>query len=307
MLHKEAYRVIFMRFLIIGASGFIGKHIISYAKASGYEAIGTQPGQAVDGSELITYDITKHKIKDCVEPDFLKKGDVVGVICAAISKIDACFKDKQGSHELNVDKTIECLNEMVELGIKPVFLSSSAVFNGKKGYYDESDKPKPVCEYGMQKREVEKFILKNIPSALIFRLDKIIEDDPLDNQLLSEWLRFIQENKTIACIKGNTLAPTCAKDIAKAAVLASEKNLSGLYHVANSEFFTRDELARQFAFSLGDRAKKAKVIVQPLARFNFLDKRAIKTYLYSDKFIKATGMRFTPMKEVFSQFIMQIK
>jgi dTDP-4-dehydrorhamnose reductase len=79
--------------------------------------------------------------------------------------------------------------------------------------------------------------------------------------------------------------------------------LHGVFHVSNSEFFHRDELARQFCHALGI---VPNVVTKPLAEFHFADKRALKSYLDGSRFANKTGLRFTSMREVFHQFIRRL-
>jgi dTDP-4-dehydrorhamnose reductase len=297
-----------MKFLIIGATGFIGKHTLAYIKSQAYEFAGTQPPSEPPVRGLIRFDLAKNKITDCVKHDFFKKGNnkksrndepIFGIILAAISKIDTCFKEKALSRAVNVENTIRLIKELDALGVIPVFPSSTSVFDGKAGNYDEESPTNPLCEYGRQKLEMENFILKNYPQAIVLRFDKVVGDTYPENSLFSEWYGLIKENKPIVCIKDNAMSPTYVRDVAKAIVLACEKRLAGLYHIANPEPFTREELARRFAKALN---AKAETIVKPIQDFSFLEPRPLKTYLDSTKFIKATGMKFTPMQAVFEAF-----
>jgi nucleoside-diphosphate-sugar epimerase len=131
------------------------------------------------------------------------------------------------------------------------------------------------------------------------RLDKVIEDDPLDRQLLSDLHKQLSEGKTIMCIAGNVFSPTFVDDVARALVLACEKDLGGLYHVANTEHFPREDFVRKVALSFG---KKASIESVPLEKFNFSERRALKTYLDSSRFINKTGFHFTTIGEGLEAF-----
>ncbi|MBN2459211.1 sugar nucleotide-binding protein [Candidatus Woesearchaeota archaeon] len=301
-----------MRFIVIGASGFVGNRILSHLLASDYDAIGTyssrKPEPDLKGksgnSAFIEYNLLEDKLKDCLPKGFIANGGrnekTYAIICAAMSRIDECFLNKELSYKLNVERTINLLYELKELGIKPVFFSSSQVFDGKKGPYTEKSKPAPVCEYGKQKLEVERFIQKEVPDSIIIRTDKVIDDHYMKGQTLSDWYDAVKAKKAIYCIEGKTMSPTAVADMANAVRLLCEKNLSGIYHVANTEFFTRESLAKEFVKAL---EAEADVATRPVEFFNFADKRSIETHLDSGKFIKATGMRFTTMREVFNRFI----
>lgn len=287
-----------MRFLIIGASGFAGNHIFNYIKAIGHEALGTQNQSNKPG--LITFDLTKHRIKERFGPLFFKTDKkVFVVICAALSQIDRCLVEKDISYKINVEKTIQLVNDIKQFNAIPVFLSTSCVYNGDLGYYNEESEHDPINEYGRQKEAVEQFLLDNVPAAFILRLDKIVSDDIGGNHIFADWYQKIQENQPIICIE-QLFSPTFVKDIAGSIVKGCQCNLSGAYNVANPEFFTRAELVKQFMSAVG---KKVDILLKSHEEFNFADFRIKNSYLDASKFIKETGIRFTSMREVFNSFI----
>lgn len=291
-----------MRFLIIGASGFIGRHIFSFAKEKGHQVLGTQ--FSARRSNLVSFNLLTDRIADLLPEAFLESNDqICAVICAAIPKIDLCCKNRDISYKVNVVNTIRLLEDLKGLGIKTAFLSSEAVYDGKRGYYDESIQPSPINEYGRQKAEMEAYIITHLPQDLVIRLSVIVGDEPTEPHLLSQWYEWIRNGKPIACIAGQIFSPTYVKDVARGVIESFYKQLSGLYNLANSEFFAREELAHQFLVALD---RKAEIVVKPVEEFGFPERRSMKTYLDSSKFNKAADMRFTPMREVFSSFAAKI-
>jgi dTDP-4-dehydrorhamnose reductase len=287
-----------MRFLVIGASGFVGRNCLSYLKSHGFEAIGTQSRPR--SKELVTFNLLEHRIGDCVDQSFFsREGQAYVVISAVISDMDRCLTEKELSYKVNVEKTIELIKDADALGAKIIFLSSCFVFDGTIGYYNEDHPISPANEYGRHKVAVENYLLKNVQSSFIARLDKIVGDSPYDPQLLAYWYKHMLSGNQIVCWEGSLLSPTYVIDLAKGIVLACEKKLEGVYHVSNSEFFYRDELARQFSYAFG---KTPNVANKPLREFNFADKRGLKCYLDGSRFMKTTGLRFTSMREVFAAF-----
>jgi len=289
-----------MKFLIIGASGFIGKNIYKFLNDKKYDVHGTQNNSQFD--KLIKFDLLHDEIKNCIPATLINTNErVYAIICSYISQIDRCYIEKKVSYKVNVEKMIQLINDLESLNINIVFLSTSAVFDGKEGYYIESASRNPICEYGKQKVLVEEFIEKK-NSELIFnmRIDKIVGDSSEDNQMFAQWYSCIIQNKPILCIKNQLLSPTYVTDIARAIEISALIGLNGTYHVSNSEFFTREELANHFVKALN---KKIDVISIPHNEFNFADLRPLKTYLDSSKFIDATKLSFTTMRKVYLSFL----
>ncbi len=287
-----------MKFLIIGASGFIGRNVLTHVRSLGFEAVGTQSQPR--RPDLVKFNLLHDRIVDCVGKAFFEVEEQVCVIvCAVVSNMDQCLLDRETSHRINVEQTIQLIEDVRRFNAKVVFLSTCFVFDGTRGYYNEEHPVTPVNEYARHKVEVEQYLKANVPGAFIARLEKIVNDDPHDRQFFSQWHKLLQAGEPIVCIKGSLLSPTYVKDVAHAFVIACQKNLAGVYHVSNSEFFYRDELARQFCYAMG---KTPNVISRALEDFAFPDKRALKCYLDGSKFVEASELRFTPMRKVFCAF-----
>jgi dTDP-4-dehydrorhamnose reductase len=287
-----------MRFLVVGASGFVGQHLLARIREAGYEAVGTRSGREMPG--LIRFDLANDRIGERLGPDFFNsRVPVKAVVCAAISPMETCFREKEKTFLVNVRNTIRLVDDLAGLGAETVFISSSYVFSGEDGYYREEDDHGPVSEYGRQKSIVDQYVRERYPASFVPRLDRIVGDDPAEKHLFSEWYELIIREEPITCIADQILAPTLVDDVARAVIRGCELGLRGAYHVANAEFFARDELARQFARALG---LPARIEARPQSSFGFLDRRPQRSYLNSARFIRATGFRFTSMGDVFTIF-----
>jgi dTDP-4-dehydrorhamnose reductase len=287
-----------MKYLIVGASGFIGGNILSLARESGIESVGTRVRQAA--AELLRFDLETDRIDDCVDRSFFRTSEEVCVIiCAVVSNMDTCLVEKERSHRINVENTITLIKDVSAHGAKVIFASTCFVFDGTLGYYCEEHPVSPVNEYARHKVEVERYLQQQVARSLILRLEKVVGDDPAEGQLFTQWHNLLQAGEPIVCIEGSLLAPTYVKDVAKAFLISGERDLAGLYHVCNSEFFYRDELARQFCHAMG---YPLHVQTRALGDFGFADARALKSYLDGSRFAEATGLHFTPMRRVFQRF-----
>ncbi|MFZ5988633.1 MAG: SDR family oxidoreductase [Bacillota bacterium] len=287
-----------MKLIIIGASSFIGQNLYLEAKSRGYDVIGTQ--YSSNHREFIKLNLLTQKLSDVIPSKFINSScKKFAVICSAVPKIDRCYLEGDVSYKLNVVKTIELVKELNNLGAKVAFLSTEAVYDGERGYYDESVPPSPINHYGLQKVEVENFINSFDPGSLIFRLSMVVSDKPNEKHLFSDWYQKAADTGYIECIKGQIFSPTYVKDVAQGILCSIEKDLGGLYHLTNSEYFLRGELARQF---LRITNIHGEVVEKPLEDFNFIQKRSMRTYLDGAKFVRDTGFGFLSMKEVIRKF-----
>ena len=269
---------------------------MAHLGSAGLSALGTQSKPR--HHELIVFNLLDHRIRNRVDEAFFQSDQpVIGIICAGVSRLDLCRREQSTSYQVNVLGTFRLIDDLVDAGVKPLFLSSDGVFDGTLGYYNEKHPCSPIHEYGRQKVQVEEYLQAVAPGSLIIRLGRLVGDNLAESHLFSEWYRLIQERQQIACIERQILSPTYVNDVAEGIILACKQGLEGVYHLANPEFFPREELAQQFVWALG---RQAEVVCKPEREFKLLERRAAKTYLDSTKFVKTTGMRFTSMREVFN-------
>lgn len=287
-----------MKLLVIGASGFIGRHLMAEARKRDDVVVGTQ--SRARHADLLTVDLTCERISTKLPPGFSTPGEpAFGVICVKLGPLDHGAQDRALSRRVELDCVLEAAEDLLRAGIRPVVLSSSYVFDGTVGYYPEEYPHSPINDYGVHKSEVEKRLQPFLGEVLILRLDKIVGDASTTGHLFSEWYGLATARKPIVCIADQILSPTFAGDVARAVLVGCEQGLTGIYNAANCEFFERGELARQFTHALG---LETTVVSKPQEQFGFSDRRPLKSYLDGSRFARATKMRFTTVRELFATY-----
>jgi dTDP-4-dehydrorhamnose reductase len=286
-----------MKYVVVGASGFLGRRVYDSLKDRDELVVGTSSKQT---SRFVKFDLATDCILTCLPDRFKnKKDDLCVIITAAISQIDYCKDHLEESRAVNVSGTKRLINDLTSMGAKIVYLSSSFVFDGKKGWYSENDKRAPVCEYGWQKAEIEDYLAFHATDALIIRPDKMISTDPKDKMLLSEWYN---QKGTIRCMRGQIFSPTLVDDVARAIVLLIKKKAEGVYHVANVDIISRHIFAAIFFEQMGIKRKTSEVSFKTL---KFSDPRPLQTSLNPIKllkFLEKERFCFTRIEDVISEF-----
>jgi len=292
-----------LKFLIVGASGFVGQAVYRYLQKSGHELIGSKSKSTTPG--LITFDLLNQRIQDCVPESFFTSGEpVVTVICAGIPQIVRCYTEQQFTHEVNVVATIKLIEELGELNSRTVFLSSNFVFDGNTGNYADDHPRNPISEYGRHKEAVERFVEANAPDTLVMRMDKLVGDDPDDQETFSQWYGWIKDGKPIMCISDQSFAPTYVKDVGRAVEISCQMGLTGIYNVSNSELFSRIQLADRFIETLG---VDAEIVSKPQSEFGFQEMRPGKGNLNATRFASKSQIEFTPIQEVLDIFARTVR
>lgn len=290
-------------FLIVGASGFIGRHLLAHLTNLGIPVVGTRSrsGKRLGVPGLIPFDLDHDRIVDTVGREFFEgPHPVEAVICAAVDNMDWCYRERETSRRIYVDRTCRLIDDLVAIGARPTFISTCFVFDGAEGHYDEDHPVSPINEYARQKLDVERHLAARAPQSWTLRLDKIVGDDPAEETFFTQWFRLLQAGQPIVCIANSILSPTFVEDVAEAIRLGAIHRLAGVHHVANPEQFLRADLARLFCRALG--TPDHPVIEKPLAEFRFTDARALKSSLNGSRFARLTGLRHTAMNEAMRRF-----
>lgn len=290
-----------MTVVVIGASGFIGSHILRAARDAGLHAIGTQSAAA--RPDLHHFDLRTDRL-DALLSRIEVQRPLFVVLAAALAQIDRCRAERSLSRLINVDGTIRVLREAVALDARAVFLSSSFVFDGRDGNYLEGSPHSPISEYGRQKAEVEAFVEHDLPGGLALRLDKTIGDCPGEQHLLTEWWKNIVANAPIKCIRGQRFSPTLVNDVAKGVLLACRHDLRGVYNLCAPACYLRADLAARFVAEAGG---SVPVIEETQGDLGFVDLRPERSSLNPAAFMAATSFAFTSMDDVMATFIGRVR
>lgn len=151
-----------MKILIIGAKGFLGQKAVDYF-SKGNEVIKA----GISESEEFKLDATdKEAVLRFVSE---KKPDVIFDTVALTSSLK-CEQNPGLARKLNYETAKNISEAAQNIGAWIVFMSSSYLFDGEEGNYNESDKTSPINEYAKNKILAERAVLKN-PKGIVLRVD----------------------------------------------------------------------------------------------------------------------------------------
>lgn len=285
-------------YLIIGASSFIGNNLYNYCKKENIEVLGTYYKNCRN-EEFVYFDIMQDSILDLCNRHSLTNVKGV-VICGANANIDSCKRNEETSNQLNVVGTKRLLKEADQLGIKSVFLSSEAVFDGKKGMYKEEDIPNPVTTYGKQKLQVEQYIIENLSDFLIFRISRATDSKFGEKDIFHEFYTKIMSNQEIVCLKNQSFCLTHIDDIVKGIIDAIEINLKGLYHLSSSNYISRYELANMYVNNFFEEYEK--IYEKEFEEMPFMDNRHIYAGLNGEKLSKILEINYQNLNVIMDRY-----
>lgn len=227
-----------MRILITGAKGQLAKEFQQSLEDYHYQVT------ALDKESL-----------DISDPDNVKKAfnqykpDIV-LNCAAYNFVDKAEDDFDTAYKINAlgvrNLTFACKRNNALL----VHYSSDYVFDGKKeDFYTEEDVTNPINSYGMTKLLGETFLREETDNFLLFRVSWVFGEGR--QNFLYKLIEWAKKNRVLKVVYDQISVPTYTKDIVNTTLLAINKELRGIYHLSNSGYASRYEVAHYFIERLG--------------------------------------------------------
>ena len=185
--------------LIVGSDSLIGSALMASLQKDGLPVTGTTRRRDNVDRQHLYLDLCRD-VDQWRYPREVK----TAVICAGVTKMDACRRDPAGSARINVDGVVRLAQNLADRGVFVIYLSSNQVFDGSLPYRLPEDALSPVTEYGRQKAEVENQLGKLGKSVSIVRFAKILGTR---NPLFSDWIKALKENRPIHPFLNMFMAP----------------------------------------------------------------------------------------------------
>ncbi len=244
-----------IKILVIGSRGMLGQELADiFKKDSDYKVTGW------DKAEI---DITNQKQ---VNQKIIKLNPDIIINSAAYNAVDKCEEEKEFELAKKMNGLVPGYLAKIAKKIGAIFIhySSDYVFDGNpdipeppgcagscsacrlhknfspKIGFSETDKPRPISNYGKSKLLGEKEIRKAKGKNYIIRLSKLfgkpVKSDGAKRSFFDVMLEAGRKNKEIKVVDEEISCFTHAPDLAKKTKeIIESKKPSGIYHVTNSD------------------------------------------------------------------------
>jgi len=173
------------------------------------------------------------------------KPDVV-IHTAAIGSVDYAEKNKEHTKLINVHGTKIIIDLCEIFGSNLVYISSNAVFDGKKPFYNELNEINPINYYGKLKVEAEQVVMQSSIRWSIIR-PILMYGWPYPEErgnLVTMWINLLREKKHINVVDNVYSKPLYSDTCAEAVFTAIEKNKNGIFHIAGGDHVSLYDFAK---------------------------------------------------------------
>jgi dTDP-4-dehydrorhamnose reductase len=276
-----------VKILILGASGLIGWNLFMTARSMGHEVVGTFRSYRLP--DLIPLDL---KDKNSLMNLFTSLRPEVTYFCGGWSWVDGCESDPQRAYDENAEQPACAADCAGKIGSHFTYFSSSYVFDGLSGPYDECARLCPISVYGNSKKAGEEKILDATGgSAVIARTMGVYGPEPQRKNFVFQVRQALTSSVTLKVPNDQFGNITYAPDLAKMAFALAEQRQSGIWNLAGSDpYIRRSDFALQIAAAYGLRAD----LIEPVetSALNQSARRPRQGGLLVDKIARFTSFEF---------------
>jgi dTDP-4-dehydrorhamnose reductase len=282
--------------LVSGASGMLGSAVIRSAVARGVGVVGTHHDTPVT---VAGQETARMPLEDAREVEaFLARVAPAAVIhCAALTNVDYCEANSGDAFSINAKATAVLARAAARCGARFLYVSTDAVFDGTRGWYEESDSCRPVNVYAASKLQGEAGSLAEHAGAVVVRLAPFGWSARPTKRSLAEWvLCELRAGRAITGFVDAVFTPMYAGDVAQALLeLVLDPDRSGVYHLGSRDALSKYEFARALA-SASDLADD-KVAAASIASHPFRAERPMNVSLATAKVSRDTGWTMPTVAE----------
>lgn len=223
-----------MKIFLIGASGFIGGHLVKSFSAAGWEVNGSCFRHREEG--LVQLDITDRQRLLRVLKEYSPE-----VVClpAAIPNVEYCEGHPSETDRTNVEGTRNVAHACKEIGARLVFFSSDYVFDGEDGPYSEDAPPNPISVYGRQKLAGERIVRKLLDDWLITRVTVVYGVERSGKNFVARLIKSLEKRREVKAPIDQVGSPTYAENLSEMVRALVEKGVGGVFNVCGPKLMDR--------------------------------------------------------------------
>ena len=240
--------------LIVGGDSTIGSRLMASFVAGENSVLSTTCFHTHVNEKCLFLDLSDDRKYWPTLPASIK----TAVFCAAITSQEQCAIDPEFSRRVNVEGTFALAEQMVEAGAFVIFLSSNAVFNGSTPFAKSTDPVDPQNEYGRQKAEAEKQLLKLGDKVAIVRFSKVITQEML---LLKGWIKELQAGNVIHPFSDMFISPVPISLAVSVIQKIAERQIPGIFQLSSIQDVTYYDLSTYMALKLSLNEQ----LIQPIS------------------------------------------
>lgn len=243
------------KILITGAAGFVGRGLVDYFLAQGWQVSGV--GKEPTCPENIPYQSVDLAVNAATAEAMVAKANPQVIVhCAGTKDVRWCEANPEAAMKINGQVTLWMAEAARKHAAKFVFLSTDLVFESVDGNYAENDSPSTNLIYGKSKAQGEAYTREAGAGAVVCRTGGVYGK----NSPLFRWLEGeLRAGKKVDAFTDVKNTPTYLPDLGRMLEGLITKNLTGTWHTCGKNSVSRFDWFTTFAAAMGLNAD----LIQP--------------------------------------------
>lgn len=208
------------------------------------------------------------KVVEKISPDVI-------IHAVALTDMEFCERNPEIAYKVNVKGTENVLHVTREIGAKMIYICTDYIFDGKKGYYSELDRPNPLSIYAKTKLRGEE-IVRNYDNFISIRTSLYgWNPNPNRPSFSSRIINSLKNGKEFPVVNDQKNSLIFTNDLANILDGMLQHNLHGIYNVASANSMSRYDFALEVAevFNLDRNLIKEISLNQFIRRFSLFAPR----------------------------------
>ena len=240
------------KLLVTGFGGFVAGSVIAQAMKN-WQVHTIDKIEAPKNQENVKYYSLDLRDEKKLAELFRRINPDAVIHTAAIADIDFCQNNQKLAEEVNVGVTRTLAQLCQENGAKLVFCSTDTVFDGKKGFYVEEDKPNPVNFYAETKVRAENIIKETIENFAISRSSLVMGLPVMGkgNSFLARTIEKLKVGERVKFPENEIRTPIDVITLGRALIELASNNYRGILHLSGNDRLNRYDMACKIAKHLG--------------------------------------------------------
>lgn len=240
-----------MKFLVLGASGFLGNYLGYYLTSNGHHVVGVSKSNSNSYKNFILV----HDMEDYENVIDRFKPDVV-INAVAVTSHELC--EQRSDHAYLINSTCAGCWAKAAKNAGSIFvqISTDAVFDGNSNeLYLESDNSLPNSVYGKSKLKGEDLVAKEYSESLIIRTNFFGWSPKGNRGILDFFIKNFSDKNPITGFCDYFVSSMYVGDLCDVMLALINMQTHGIYHVASTTTSSKYEFGLAVGLNFGFETK----------------------------------------------------
>jgi len=211
---------------------------------------------------------------------------------AALTDLELCERNRELALQINYFGTKKLAHACKEIGAKMIYISTSAVFGGKRKHKTD-EIPQPKNFYAITKYLGEVAVQSVLEDFLIIRTAWLFGGGPKkDKKFVSKILKQIEKGLKIRAVGDLYGCPTYCKDLVFGIKKLIKDGKRGIFHIVNEGEASRYEIAKEILKITGK-----EVEIEKASKVEFASK------VFRDHELLESSLNLRPWQEALKEYV----